>query len=96
MALPTLKKSELVAKVAEASGLTKIDSAKALDGLCAVIRDEVVGGNAVMLPGIGKIQCRDRGERTIRNPATGDSMVKPADRAVKVTISKAFKDAANS
>ena len=96
MAMQTLRKSEFVAKIAEASGLSKKDAASALEGLCAVIKDEVVGGKAVMLPGIGKIQCRERAERTIRNPATGESMVKAADRAIKVAVSKAFKDAANS
>ncbi|MCY4459089.1 MAG: HU family DNA-binding protein [Albidovulum sp.] len=96
MALVTLRKSELVAKIAEESGLSAAESASALNGLCAVIRDEVLAGKAVLLPGIGKFECRDRDARQIRNPQTGKTMQKPADRAVRVRVSKSFKDAVNS
>ena len=47
------------------------------------------------LSGVGKFQSRDRAARTVRNPATGQSMHKAADKAVKVTVAKAFKDAVN-
>ena len=54
------------------------------------------GGGAVTLPGVGKIYCRERPERMVRNPATGESFKKGADKVVKMTIAKALKDSVNS
>ena len=48
------------------------------------------------IPNVGKVFCRDRPERMVRNPATGEQMKKDADRAVKVTIAKALKDSVNA
>jgi DNA-binding protein HU-beta len=49
----------------------------------------------VTLPGVGKIYCRERPERMVRNPATGEQIKKDADKVVKMTISKALKDSVN-
>jgi DNA-binding protein HU-beta len=49
----------------------------------------------VTLPGIGKVSCKARPERQVRNPATGETMTKAADKQVKVTIAKALKDSVN-
>ena len=57
-----------------------------------VIGREVAAGTPVTLPGIGKIAPRSRPERQVRNPATGEMMTKPADKAVKFTAAKALKD----
>lgn len=51
--------------------------------------------NAGTIPWIGKIFCRERPERMVRNPATGEQMKKEADRQVKVTIAKPLKDSVN-
>ena len=32
---------------------------------------------------------------TVRNPATGETMTKPADKVVKVSVAKALKDSIN-
>ena len=50
---------------------------------------------AVTLPGVGKIYCRERPERMVRNPATGEQIKKEADKVVKMTIAKALKDSVN-
>jgi DNA-binding protein HU-beta len=94
MAKP-MTKAQLVAAVAEAAGSDKKAAAAAIDALTAVITKEVVAGGAVTLPGLGKFYCRERPQRTVRNPATGEAITKPADKAVKVTIAKALKDSVN-
>ena len=53
------------------------------------------GGGAVTLPGVGKIYCRERPARMVRNPATGEQIHKDADKVVKMTIAKALKDSVN-
>ena len=94
MAKP-MTKTQLVAALAEEMGSDKKAASAALDAVCGVITREVSGGGAVTLPGIGKIYCRERPERMVRNPATGDQIQKPADRVVKMTIAKALKDSVN-
>ena len=66
-----------------------------LDAMTAVVTREVSQGGAVTLPGIGKIACRARPERQVRNPQTQELMTKPADKQVKVVIAKALKDSVN-
>ena len=95
MAAKPMTKTQLVAALADQMGSDKKSAGAALDALTDVITKEVAAGGAVTLPGVGKIYCRERPERMVRNPATGDTIKKPADKAVKVTIAKALKDSVN-
>lgn len=94
MAKP-LTKTQLVAALAEELGADKKSANEALDAITSVITREVSGGGAVTLPGVGKIYCRERPERMVRNPATGEQIKKDADKVVKMTIAKALKDSVN-
>lgn len=94
MAKP-MTKTQLVAALAEEMGGDKKTANAALDAVVNVITREVSGGGAVTLPGVGKIYCRERPARMVRNPATGEQIQKPADKVVKMTIAKALKDSVN-
>jgi DNA-binding protein HU-beta len=96
MAQKPMTKTQLVAALAEKMDSDKKTAGEALDAITAVITDEVSNGGAVTLPGIGKIMCRERPKRMVRNPATGEQFEKEADRQVKMTIAKALKDSVNS
>ena len=95
MAKP-MTKTQLVAALADEMGSDKKSAGAALDAVCDIITKEVSNGGAVTLPGVGKIYCRERPERMVRNPATGDQFKKPADKVVKMTIAKALKDSVNN
>ncbi|MCE6958362.1 HU family DNA-binding protein [Cereibacter sphaeroides] len=95
MAAKPMTKTELVGAVAEAMGSDRKTAAAALDALASIASREVAAGGAVTLPGLGKLFRRDRPEREVRNPATGDTMTKPADSTVKFTVAKALKDCVN-
>ena len=94
MAKP-MTKTQLVAALAEEMDSDKKTAGSALDAIIGVITREVSGGGAVTLPGVGKIYCRERPARMVRNPATGEQISKPADKVVKMTIAKALKDSVN-
>jgi DNA-binding protein HU-beta len=94
MAKP-LTKTQLVAALADEMGADKKAAGAALDAIISIITREVSGGGAVTLPGVGKIMCRERPERMVRNPATGEQIQKAADKVVKMTIAKALKDSVN-
>ena len=67
-----MTKTQLIAAFAEEMGSDKKSASSALDAMCNLITREVSGGGAVTLPGVGKISCRERPERMVRNPATGE------------------------
>ncbi|SFS19877.1 HU family DNA-binding protein [Yoonia litorea] len=95
MATKPMTKAQLVAALADETGMDKKSAGGAIDALTDIITKEVSGGGAVTLPGVGKIYCRERPERMVRNPATGEQIKKEADKVVKMTIAKALKDSVN-
>ncbi|MBL3565207.1 HU family DNA-binding protein [Rhodovulum sulfidophilum] len=94
MAKP-MTKTQLVAALAEEMEADKKTASAALEAMIAIITREVAAGGSVTLPSVGKIYCRERPERMVRNPATGEQFKKDADKVVKVTIAKALKDSVN-
>jgi DNA-binding protein HU-beta len=95
MTVKPMTKTQLIAAVAEEMGGDKKTAGAAMDAIAAVVAREVAAGGAVTLPGLGKVACRARPERQVRNPATGETMTKAADKQVKFTIAKVLKDSVN-
>ncbi|MEE9454300.1 MAG: HU family DNA-binding protein [Paracoccaceae bacterium] len=91
-----MTKTELVAALADATGSDKVTANNTLQAVADIVTKEISAGGAVTLPGLGKFICRNRPDRMVRNPATGEQMHKDADRVAKVTIAKALKDAVNA
>lgn len=91
-----MTKSELASAVAESAETTKAAASKMIDALMDVVSRELVGGNEVVLPGVGKLLTKTRAARTVRNPADGSTLEKPADKAVKFRPAKGLKDGVNA
>lgn len=91
-----MTKTQLVAALAEAMGSDKKTAGAALDAIASVVAREVANGGAVTLPGLGKVACKARPERQVRNPATGETVTKAADKQVKMTVAKALKEVVNA
>ena len=92
----SMTKTQLVAALAERLESDKKSAGQAIDALTDIITREVSQGGAVTLPGLGKFYMRERPERMVRNPATGEQIKKDADKQVKVTVAKALKDSVNA
>lgn len=88
-----MTKDELVAKMAEASGVKKVDVQKALDSMIQTIIDTIKGGDKVNITGLGIFKVKDKKARLARNPKTGESIQVPAKRAPKFIPSKNLKEA---
>jgi DNA-binding protein HU-beta len=95
MAKKPMTKAQLVAALAEKIGSDKKSANGMIDALSDLITREVSKGGAVTIPNIGKISCRSRPARMVRNPATGEQIKKPADKVVKMSIAKALKESVN-
>jgi len=90
-----MNKTELIAAVAEKSGLSKKDASAAVDAVLASIKEAVAAGDKVQLVGFGTFETRARGARTARNPRTGDAIEIAASKAPSFKAGSAFKDAVN-
>ncbi|MBP9950189.1 MAG: HU family DNA-binding protein [Cypionkella sp.] len=91
-----MTKTQLLAAIADSMGSDKKTASAALDAIAEIVAREVAAGGAVTLPGLGKMVCRERPERQVRNPATGETVTKAADKQVKFAIAKALKDSVNA
>ena len=88
-----MRKAELVAEVAQRTGLSKAQAGHVLN----IVLDEVMfalsRGDAVTLPGFGSFVCRQRAERTGKNPQTGESLLIAASNTVAFRAGKRLKEA---
>jgi len=90
MAKPKTK-SEILAGIAEAAGMSKKQAAAALEALVNMAYKGAKDG--FTLPGLGKLVLVQRKARKGRNPATGAEIMNPAKKVVKFRLAKAAKDA---
>ena len=86
-----MNKTEYVAAVAEASGMTKAQAALAVDAALAVITNSLKKGEAVQLTGFGTFEVAKRAARKGRNPATGKEIKIPASKAPKFKAGAVLK-----
>ena len=88
-----MNKTELIAAAAEASGLTKKDTEKAINAAIEAITAALVKGDKVQIAGFGSFEVKDREARTGRNPHTGETIEIAATRVPGFKASKTLKDA---
>lgn len=88
-----MTKSQIVAHLADKTGLQKKQAAAILEELAALAEKETKSGGQFVVPGLGKAVKAHRKARTGRNPQTGAAIKIPARTVVKFRLAKAFKDA---
>ena len=90
-----MNKTELIAAVAEQSGLSKKDAEKAISALVESISETLAKGEKIQLVGFGTFEVRERAAREGVNPRTGDKIKIAASKAPVFKAGKALKDAVN-
>ncbi len=88
-----MNKSDLIAKVATASSLTKTDAEKAIDATFRSITQSLKKGEEVRLIGFGTFVVTNRPASDGRNPRTGEAIKIPATRLPKFRAGKQLKEA---
>ena len=87
-----MNKQELVAEVAKASGLTKVDSEKAVNAFVKAVSGALKKGNSVQLSGFGTFKVGKRSARKGRNPQTGKEIKIAAKTVPAFSAGKKFKE----
>lgn len=90
-----MNKNDLVAHVADSTGLTKNDATKAVDAVFDSITDALKDGDEVRLVGFGSFSVAERAASEGRNPRTGEKIMIAASKQPKFKAGKALKDAVN-
>jgi DNA-binding protein HU-beta len=90
-----VNKNDLVAVVAATTGLSKSDSANAVDSVFGSISGALKGGVEVRLSGFGTFSVANRGTFEGRNPRNGEHIQIPTSKQLKFKAGKALKDAVN-
>ena len=90
-----MNKTELIAAVAEATGISKKDAEKAVSATVNTIVDAIAKGDKVQLVGFGTFEQRQRNARTGVDPRTGNKIEIAASKVPAFKAGKAFKDAVN-
>lgn len=90
-----MNKTELIAAMAEKSGLTKKDAELALKAFIESVEEALVAGEKVQLIGFGTFETRERAAREGRNPKTREVIQIPACKAPAFKPGSALKEKIN-
>ncbi|MDO5302186.1 MAG: HU family DNA-binding protein [Tissierellia bacterium] len=91
-----MNKSELVARIAEESNISKKEAESALNAFLNAVEEALQDGDKVQLVGFGTFEVRDRKAREGRNPRNPEEVIKiPASKAPVFRAGKALKESVN-
>ena len=87
-----MTKNQLISAAADASGLTRSDTARAVNATLAGLKAALRAGERVTISGLGTFDVTSRAARQGRNPQTGAVIEIPEGRAVRFKPSRGFKE----
>ena len=90
-----MNKTELIASVAEATGVSKKDAAAVIDATFEKIVAAMADGDKVQVVGFGTFEARARAAREGKNPQTGETIQIEACKVPTFKPGKALKDSVN-
>ena len=90
-----MNKSDLVSAIADGSGLSKSDAARALEATTSAISGALSSGGSVAITGFGSFLVRSRAARSGRNPQTGATIQISASKVPAFKAGKLLKESVN-
>lgn len=88
-----MNKAELIATIAETSGVSKKDTEQVLNAFIATVQKTLKQDGKVQIPGFGSFEVRERAARSGRNPLTGEAIEIAAAKVPAFKAGKGMKDA---
>ena len=90
-----MTKNELVSYIAEETGFSKADAARAVEAFVNGVTKGLKDSQKVTLTGFATFTAKKKAAKTGRNPRTGETVKIPARVAVSVKAGSKLKDALN-
>jgi DNA-binding protein HU-beta len=88
-----MNKQDFISKLAEQEGIEKKQAAVYTEAVINALTDALVAGQKVQFVGFGAFEVRDRAEKKVRNPQTGEPLISAATQVPVFKAGKALKDA---
>ena len=88
-----MNKTELIAAVAEKTGMSKKDTEAAVNATLLTITETLKAEEKVQLVGFGSFEVKKKAAHMGRNPRTGETMEIAASKNPTFKAGKALKDA---
>ena len=88
-----MNKSDLIDRLAQATGGSRGDAEKMLNSFIDVVTESLRKGEDVTITGFGAFTVSNRAARMGINPQTGERVQIAASKAPKFKAGKGFKDA---
>ncbi|MHA1547396.1 MAG: HU family DNA-binding protein [Alphaproteobacteria bacterium] len=90
-----MNKNDLVADVAERTGMSKAGASSAVEAIIGSVTDALKSGQDVKIIGFGNFAVTQRAASKGRNPRTGEEIDIPASKSPKFRAGKGLRDAVN-
>ncbi len=87
-----MNKSNLIAKMAEKSGLNRKQAEAALEAFLGSVTEALKEGDKVQIVGFGTFSVREREEHEARNPKSGEIITVAASKTPVFKPGKSFKE----
>ncbi|MEJ6588403.1 MAG: HU family DNA-binding protein [Crocinitomicaceae bacterium] len=87
-----MTKAEIVAGIAEETGLEKSEALRAVEAFMQSIKRSLSGGRNVYLRGFGSFIVKERAQKTGRNISKNTTIIIPAHNIPSFKPSKVFVD----
>jgi integration host factor subunit alpha len=91
-----MTKAEIVARISEKNGLSRIDATNFVEATFEIIKVSLGRGEKVKIKNFGSFVVRTKRERRGRNPTTGADIVIPAHRVLTFKPGPAMKKTVNN
>jgi len=88
--------TDLIAKIAEAGGISKADAKKSLELVAGTISDVLASGEEVRVQNFGTFKVKQNEAKEGRNPSTGAAIQIPARKVVKYSVAKPLAERVNA
>ena len=89
--MKTITKKELVHRIAERTGVTKVVAKDVIQSFLNSIIDELAEGNRLEFREFGVFESRERAARLAQNPRTLEKVPVPAKRIVKFKVGRLMR-----
>ena len=89
--MKTVTKKELVHRIADRSGVTKVVAKEVIQSFLNAIIDELAEGNRLEFREFGVFESRERAARLAQNPRTLEKVPVPAKRIVKFKVGRLMR-----
>ncbi len=90
-----MTKADLVDRIAEGTGLTKLETEAVIDGFMITVREALEADESVELRGFGSFRVKERAARTARNPQTDEPVAVPRHFVPVFKASQEFRRIVN-